>query len=478
MSVEVLTILMFMTLMASIALGHPLAVTLAAVATVFGLIDNGFDVSALLGLFANNAWGIFLNYVLVAIPLFIFMAQILDRSKVSEGLFDALYQVLGGLRGGLGMAVIVVSTVFAATTGIIGASVVAMGLMAGPALLRRGYNRGLGAGIICASGTLGILIPPSIMLVVYGGLTGQKETSVGNLFAAAIMPGLLLSALYLLYVGVRCYINPKMGPPIPREDRTATVGEKIAMTLKNFVPPFGLILTVMGTILAGIATPTEAAALGCIGALILAMATKKLKHEAELLKLALHAGMLYAEKTGAARFEPTDSAGDKIEFVDQAPELLPGRELEQRIHAHDEDRNHRVGGVSQTSERVDRVADLFAVDQPSVVSGPQRYALIPVDVSRKIADHRVEFDSSGVVQYTRMLSGFPDGPTIPMSVDDHLRLQKEREITVVLVEHDLGVVMDISDRIYVLDFGQLIGAGRPEEVAANPKVIEAYIGEE
>ena len=276
MSVEVLTILMFITLMASIALGHPLAVTLAAVATVFGLIDNGFDVSALLGLFANNAWGIFLNYVLVAIPLFIFMAQILDRSKVSEGLFDALYQVLGGLRGGLGMAVIVVSTVFAATTGIIGASVVAMGLMAGPALLRRGYDRGLGAGIICASGTLGILIPPSIMLVVYGGLTGQKETSVGNLFAAAIMPGLLLSALYLLYVGVRCYLNPKMGPPIPKEDRTATVSEKISMTLKNFVPPFGLILTVMGTILAGIATPTEAAALGCIGALILALATKTL----------------------------------------------------------------------------------------------------------------------------------------------------------------------------------------------------------
>ena len=279
MSVEVLTILMFLTLMASIALGHPLAVTLAAVATVFGLIDNGFDVSALLGLFANNAWGIFLNYTLVAIPLFIFMAQILDRSKVSEGLFDALYQVLGGLRGGLGMAVIVVSTVFAATTGIIGASVVAMGLMAGPALLRRGYNRGLGAGIICASGTLGILIPPSIMLVVYGGLTGQKETSVGNLFAAAILPGLLLSGLYLLYVGVRCYMSPKMGPPIPKEDRTATVSEKIAMTMKNFVPPFGLILTVMGTILAGVATPTEAAALGCIGALILALSTRKLNWE-------------------------------------------------------------------------------------------------------------------------------------------------------------------------------------------------------
>jgi tripartite ATP-independent transporter DctM subunit len=232
-----------------------------------------------MGLFANNAWGIFLNYTLVAVPLFIFMAQILDRSKVSEGLFEALYIVLGGLRGGLGMAVIVVSTVFAATTGIVGASVVAMGLMAGPALLKRGYDRALSAGIICSSGTLGILIPPSIMLVVYGGLTGQKETSVGNLFAAAIIPGLLLSGLYLLYVGVRCFLNPKIGPPIPAEDRTATVMQKFTMTMKNFVPPFGLILTVMGTILAGIATPTEAAALGCAGALILALFTRKLTWE-------------------------------------------------------------------------------------------------------------------------------------------------------------------------------------------------------
>jgi tripartite ATP-independent transporter DctM subunit len=276
MSVEVLTILMFVTLMASIAMGHPLAVTLAAVATLFGLIDNGFDFSGLIGLFANNAWGIFLNYTLVAIPLFIFMAQVLDRSKVSEGLFDALYTVLGGLRGGLGLAVIVVSTVFAATTGIVGASVVAMGLMAGPALLKRGYDKSLSAGIICSSGTLGILIPPSIMLVVYGGLTGQKETSVGNLFAAAILPGLLLSGMYLLYVAVRCYMNPKLGPPIPAAERTATVMEKFTMTMKNFVPPFGLILTVMGTILAGVATPTEAAALGCVGALVLALVSRKL----------------------------------------------------------------------------------------------------------------------------------------------------------------------------------------------------------
>ncbi len=279
MSAEVLTILMFFTLMVAIMLGFPLAVTLAGVATLFGLIDFGGNLMSLIDLFVNNAWGIAQNYVLVAIPLFIFMAQILDRSKVSEGLFDALYIVLGGLRGGLGLAVIVVSTVFAATTGIIGASVVAMGLMAGPALLRRGYDRGMAAGIICSSGTLGILIPPSIMLVVYGGLTGMKETSVGNLFAGAILPGLILSGLYLSYVAVRCAVNPALGPVIPKEERIYTLGQKITMTMKSFVPPFGLILVVMGTILAGVATPTEAAALGCIGAILLAIANKKMSLE-------------------------------------------------------------------------------------------------------------------------------------------------------------------------------------------------------
>lgn len=279
MSPELLTVLMFATLVVCIILGHPLAITLAAVATLFGLIDNGFDVPGLLDLFVNNVWGIFQNYVLVAVPLFIFMAQILDRSKVAEGLFDALYISLGRLRGGLGMAVIVVSTVFAATTGIIGASVVAMGLMAGPALLRRGYQRGLGAGIICSSGTLGILIPPSIMLVIYGGLTGLKETSVGNLFAGAIFPGLVLAGLYLIYVGLICGVNPRLGPPIPAAEDIRTAGQKLALILKSFVPPFSLILVVMGTILAGVATPTEAAALGGVGALILAFVNRKFTWE-------------------------------------------------------------------------------------------------------------------------------------------------------------------------------------------------------
>jgi tripartite ATP-independent transporter DctM subunit len=228
-------------------------------------------------MFANNMWGLMNNYVLVAIPLFILMAQLLDRSKVSDSLFEALYVVLGSVKGGLGLAVVVVCTVFAATTGIIGASVVAMGLLATPALLKKGYQKELTSGIICAAGTLGILIPPSIMMVVFGGLTGMKETSVGNLFAGAIFPGLVLASLYFAYILVRCKINPDLGPPISKEEASKfSAGQKLAMTAKSLVPPLALILAVMGTILAGVATPTEAAGLGATGAMILAFFNKKL----------------------------------------------------------------------------------------------------------------------------------------------------------------------------------------------------------
>ncbi len=220
------------------------------------------------------------SYVIVAVPLFILMAQLLDRSKVSEQLFEALYIVLGGIKGGLGLAVVIVCTVFAATTGIIGASVVAMGLLGTPALLSKGYQKELTSGIICASGTLGILIPPSIMMVIYGGLTGLKETSVGNLFAGAIFPGLILASLYFLYILVLCNIKPELGPPISKEEASKwSAKQKWAMTLKSLIPPLGLILAVMGTILAGVATPTEAAGLGAAGAAVLALANKKLTLE-------------------------------------------------------------------------------------------------------------------------------------------------------------------------------------------------------
>lgn len=277
MSLEFMTVAMFATLILAITLGHPLAYTLAAVATLFGLIDNGFNIPALFEMFTNNVWGLMNSYTLVAIPLFILMAQLLDRSKVSDALFESLYVVLGGIKGGLGLAVVVVCTVFAATTGIIGASVVAMGLLATPALINKGYQKELTSGIICASGTLGILIPPSIMMVVYGGLTGMKETSVGNLFAGAIFPGIILAALYFAYIYIRCNLNPDLGPPITKEESaTYTSSQKWSMTLKSLLPPMILILSVMGTILAGVATPTEAAGLGAFGAFILAALNKKL----------------------------------------------------------------------------------------------------------------------------------------------------------------------------------------------------------
>lgn len=271
MSLEVMTIMMFVVLILLILLGHPLAFTLAGVATLFGLIETGGDAEILFDMFANNCWGLMNNYVLVAIPLFILMAQLLDRSEVANQLFEALYIVLGSVKGGLGLAVVMVCTVFAATTGIIGASVVAMGLLATPALMQKGYQKELTAGIICSSGTLGILIPPSIMMVVYGGLTGLKETSVGNLFAAAILPGIMLSGLYFIYILIRCNINPEIGPPISKEEAGKwSARQKWAMTLKSLIPPLALILAVMGTILAGVATPTEAAGLGALGAAVLA----------------------------------------------------------------------------------------------------------------------------------------------------------------------------------------------------------------
>ncbi len=276
-SPEFMAVAMFATLIVFITLGHPLAITLAAVATIFGLIDNGFNFGMLFNLFCSNSWGTFNSYTLVALPLFIFMAQLLDKSKVAEKLFEVLYLDLGSIKGGLGIAVVVVCTVFAATTGIIGASVVAMGLLATPPLINKGYQKEMASGIICSAGTLGILIPPSIMMVIYGGLTGMQATSVGNLFAASIIPGLLLAGLYIAYIWIRCTINPKLGPTITKEEAAKySMGQKWWLTLKYLVPPLTLILLVMGTILMGIATPTEAAGMGAAGAFLLALGNRTL----------------------------------------------------------------------------------------------------------------------------------------------------------------------------------------------------------
>jgi tripartite ATP-independent transporter DctM subunit len=264
LSPELLTLLMFVGLLVGLFLGHPLAFVLGGLAVIFGFLGWGLESY---GMFMNRIYGIMDNYILIAIPLFIFMAQILDQSGVAESLFDAMRYLFGPVKGGIAVAVVVVSTLFGACTGIIGASVVTMGLLALPVMLKYGYDKRLSSGCICAGGTLGILIPPSIMLIVMGN---QANLSVGKLFAGAIIPGLILAGLYIVYILFRCYTHPQAGPPLSPEDRAEVSAKKlILMVLKSLVPPMILILGVLGSIFTGIATPTEASGVGALLALIL-----------------------------------------------------------------------------------------------------------------------------------------------------------------------------------------------------------------
>lgn len=277
MSPEFVAAAMFGTLFFILFLGHPLAFSLGATAVLFGFLGWGGSVDQILGIFANKTYGVMEEYVLVAVPLFIFMAQMLDASGVAEKLFHTMHVLWGPVRGGLGIAVILVCTLFAASTGVVGATEVAIGLLAAPNLLKRGYDIRLTAGCICAGGTLGILIPPSIMLVVYGGLT---NLSVGKLFAAAMLPGLTLSTLYIIYVATRCALNPEMGPSLPKEERTYSATQIVGMVITSLIPPLILILMVLGSIVAGVATTTEAAGLGALGAILLAAAYRRLTWDA------------------------------------------------------------------------------------------------------------------------------------------------------------------------------------------------------
>ena len=267
MSAEFITIGMFVGILIGLFLGHPLAFVLGGLAVIFGYIGWG---PSCFYMFLNQTWGIMDNYILVCIPLFIFMAQLLDQSGVAEELFDTMRYLFGPLRGGIAISVIIVSTLFGACTGIIGASIVTMGLLGMPVMLKYGYNKRLSAGCVCAGGTLGILIPPSIMLVV---MADQAALSLGKLFAGAVIPGLILSFLYISYVLIRCWFRPQDGPPLSKEERKAVSGKKLAiMTIKSLAPPMILILGVLGSIFAGIATPTEAAGVGAFLALVMNLA--------------------------------------------------------------------------------------------------------------------------------------------------------------------------------------------------------------
>ncbi|HDR13913.1 MAG TPA: TRAP transporter large permease subunit [Desulfobacteraceae bacterium] len=270
LSPEMLTVLMFVGLLIGLFMGHPLAFVLGGLAVIFGYIGWGPSVYYM---FMNRIWGTMDNYVLLAIPLFIFMAQLLDQSGVTVGLFNSLRYLLGQTRGGVAIAVIAVSTVFGACTGIIGASVVTMGLLAVPMMKNYGYDNKLSYGSICAGGTLGILIPPSIMLVV---MASEATLSVGKLFAGAVVPGIVLAGLYMAYVGIKCFFKPELGPPVSREERSQVSNSQLFfMVLKSLVPPMVLILGVLGSIFFGVATPTEASGVGAFLAFIMVIAYRR-----------------------------------------------------------------------------------------------------------------------------------------------------------------------------------------------------------
>ncbi len=261
---EMITILMFAFLLIGIFMGHPLTFILGGLAIVFGYLSWG---PGIFPMFINRIYGLMDNYVLLAIPLFIFMAQFLDTSGVTVQLFKALRYLLGPIRGGVGVTVVIVSTIFAACTGIVGASIVTMGLLALPMMMSYGYQKELSCGAISAAGTLGILLPPSIMLVL---MASEASLSVGKLFAGAVFPGILLSVLYLGYIMIRCWLNPELGPALSKEEKGDITNREIfLMVLKSLIPPMILIVGVLGSIFTGVATPTEASGVGAFMAFLM-----------------------------------------------------------------------------------------------------------------------------------------------------------------------------------------------------------------
>jgi tripartite ATP-independent transporter DctM subunit len=267
---ELLPAIMFAVFTALILTGYPIAFTIGGTALAFGVYAFGLDFFNLLPL---RVWGVMTNFTLIAVPLFVFMGVTLERSGLAEDLLETMGFVLGRVPGGIAIAVIIVGTLLAASTGIVGATVTTMGLISLPTMVRRGYQKELATGVICASGTLGQIIPPSIVLVVVGDILG---VSVGDLFLGAFLPGLTLSALYVIYVVLVCVLRPHLAPPIPAAERAAlprgALGRRIVRAL---IPPLTLMAAVLGSIFFGIASPTEAAAVGATGALVLTVVNRK-----------------------------------------------------------------------------------------------------------------------------------------------------------------------------------------------------------
>lgn len=265
---EVWAIIMLFVAIAMLMIGYPVAFTLGAVALLFGGISLGLEFFELLPL---RIWGVMTNSTLMAVPLFVFMGVVLEKSGIAEDLLEAMAQMFGKLRGGMGVSIVLVGALLAATTGVVGATVVTMAVIALPVMLKHGYKKELATGTIAASGTLGQIIPPSIILVLLGDVIGVP---VGRLFMAAVTPGFILISIFVIYVLIHAWLNPDNAPALKtQKDENNPLLRKM---VKSLLPPLFLVIAVLGSIFFGIATPTESAAVGALGAMLLAVMHKRL----------------------------------------------------------------------------------------------------------------------------------------------------------------------------------------------------------
>ena len=269
--VEVLALLMLGAFFVLLMIGIPVGLTLAATGFLFGYLGFG---ATLFNLLPARIYGVVANYQWLAIPLFVFMGVMLEKSRLAEDLMDVLAIATGRLRGGMGLAIILVGVLMGASTGIVGATVVTLGLLTLPTLIRRGYSKSLASGTICASGTLGQIIPPSLVLILLADITAQ---SVGTLFAAALLPGLMLAGIYCIYMVGIGLLWPEMAPAASEEELTSLTRRELWQRIfKVVLPPLALVFAVLGSIIGGVAAPTEAASIGALGSLLMAAAVGRL----------------------------------------------------------------------------------------------------------------------------------------------------------------------------------------------------------
>ena len=332
-------ILMFFTGLAMLFIGFPVAFTFGAVAVFFGMaagiieafndgellidgIDNGLMMFAMM---PHRIWSIMNNTILMAIPLFILMGLILQKTKLAERLLESMGYLFGEIRGGLAISTVLVGSLLAASTGVVGASVVAMGVISLPVMLKYNYSKNLSTGTICAAGTLGQIIPPSIVLIILGDVF---NVPVGDLFKAALMPGLVLVAAYVVYILVAAYINPQIGPAVKLERQEGeSKKQQVISALFSIIPPLSLIVIVLGSIFAGIATPTESSAIGCTGAVILAFLYRKfsfamlMESSKETVKIT---AMVFAILIGATAFSMVFTYTGADALIEEFMLSLPG----------------------------------------------------------------------------------------------------------------------------------------------------------